>query len=294
VKSQFLLALCQPGFENALKAEAMAQGAKPSFQRKGVVTFKAPREIDVDEATFESVFARYIGLQTNAPLDAKRTDLVETIVDVDGKPWRAVHAQANARTPWPQGIPPLVLPDEAPSRAWLKLEEAAALFDIPFRAGQRALEVGSAPGGATHALLQRGLDVVGIDPNEMDPRILAHARFRHLKMTSMNVDAAALAALGAFQWLLLDVNVPPRTALHGALPLLRPSLEGRDGGLEGFVFTLKMKDASLAGEIDDWLSRIRAAVGQSFALHVRQLWSNGSEICVTGLRARSQVPSSRG
>lgn len=281
MKSQFLLALCQPGFEAALKAEALAAGAKSSFQRKGFVTFKAPREIDVDEATFDSVFARHVGLQTNAPLDATRDDLVETIVDVDGKPWRCVHTKANARTPWPQGVPLLALPEGAPSRAWLKLEEAAALFDIPFRAGQRAVEIGSAPGGATHALLERGLQVVGIDPNDMDARIAAHPKFAHMKMTSMNVDASAL---DHYDWLLLDVNVPPRTALRGALPLLRPSLEG-------FVFTLKMKDASLANEIDDWLARIRAAAGQSFALHARQLWSNGSEICVVGLRAPSQVSS---
>ncbi len=285
MKSQFLLALCQPGFETALKAEALAAGAKSSFQRKGFVTFKAPREIDVDEATFDSVFARHIGLQTNAPLDAARDDLVETIVDVDGKPWRSVHTKANARTPWPHGIPPLVLAEQAPSRAWLKLEEAAALFDIPFRAGQRAVEIGSAPGGAAYALLERGLHVVGIDPNEMDARIAVHPKFAHMKMTSMNVDVAALEH---YDWLLLDVNVPPRTALRGALPLVRAN-----ASLAGFVFTLKMKDASLASEIDDWLARIRAAAGQSFSLQSRQLWSNGSEICVVGLRATSQVPSSQ-
>lgn len=282
MKSQFLLALCQPGAEAALKAEALAAGARSSFQRKGFVTFKAPREIDVDEATFDSVFARHIGLQTNEPLDPKRADLIETIIDIDGKPWRSVHTQANARTPWPQGAPPLVLPAQAPSRAWLKLEEAAALFELPFRAGQRAVEIGAAPGGATHALLERGLEVVGIDPNDMDERVASHPRFAHLKMTSMNVDVAALEH---YDWLLLDVNVPPRTALHGALPFLRPSLEG-------FVFTLKMKDWSLAEEVDDWLARIRSAAGQSFVLRARQLWSNGSEICVVGVRVPSQMPSS--
>ena len=42
-----------------------------------------------------------------------------------------------------------------------------------------------------------------------------------------------------------------------------------------------------------YLARIRAAAGQSFSLQSRQLWSNGSEICVVGLRATSQVPSSQ-
>lgn len=271
-----------------MKAEAAASplALRSSFQRKGFVTFKAARPIDVDEATFPSVFARHIGLQSDAPLE--NAQQVESIIDIDGKPWRSVHTKKNARTPWPLGVPPLTLPPEAPSRAWLKLEEATRLFDIPFEKGQRAVEIGSAPGGATYALLERGLEVVGIDPNEMDARIAEHPRFAHLRMTSMNVDVDALER---YDWLLLDVNVPPRTALHGALPFVTTSTAREH--LRGFVFTLKMKDASLAAEASAWLERIREAAGQSFALEARQLWSNGSEICVVGLRGRAQVSSSR-
>ena len=45
MKSQFLLALCQPGAEAALKAEALAAGAKSSFQRKGFVTFNVGAQV---------------------------------------------------------------------------------------------------------------------------------------------------------------------------------------------------------------------------------------------------------
>lgn len=325
-RSQFILALCQPGAENALKAEVhrTGTGLKSSFQRKGLVTFKAPRDIDVDDAllSFPSVFARHVGLSlgavegdlTRALADtgarrlhvlslvddeqpamdelraqlvagfredeaAKGPELVATLVMVDGKPWLSLHRAAKARTPFPGGRPRLQLPAEAPSRAWLKLEEATRLFSIPFVEGQRAVEIGSAPGGAAWALLARGLEVVGVDPNDMDARVAAHPKFAHLKMTSMNVDAAALES---FQWLLLDVNVPPRTALAGALPFLAAHRET----LHGFVFTLKMKDWSLAPEVDDWLARIRS-VADGFDVQARQLWSNGREICVVGFADRA-------
>ena len=76
-------------------------------------------------------------------------------------------------------------------------------------------------------------------------------------------------------WVLLDVNVPPGTALRGALPFI-------DRAKVGVVLTLKMKDWSLAREVPGWLRRINAA--EPFRLVARQLSSNGQEICVAGVR----------
>jgi 23S rRNA (cytidine2498-2'-O)-methyltransferase len=206
--------------------------------------------------------------------DAEGDELVATLILVDGDRWLSLHRASAARTPFSGGRPRLLLPDDAPSRAWLKLEEAARLFRIPFAVGERAVELGSAPGGAARALLDRGLEVVGVDPGDMDARVAAHPRFAHIKSTSPSVDPRRLQPI---QWLLLDVNVPPRTALRGALPFVAVHA----ATLQGFVFTMKMKDWSLASEVDDWLASIRAAA-PDFAVEARQLWSNGREICVVG------------
>ena len=73
---------------------------------------------------------------------------------------------------------PLALPPDAVSRAWLKMEEAIALVataDTAWRT--RCAEIGSAPGGASQALLARGMEVIGIDPAEMAPAVLSTPRF---------------------------------------------------------------------------------------------------------------------
>ena len=49
------------------------------------------------------------------------------------------------------------MPAEAPSRAYAKIEEAIAWAQLPVRAGDVALEIGAAPGGAVMALARRGV-----------------------------------------------------------------------------------------------------------------------------------------
>lgn len=332
--------LCQKGAEKAVKAEGEAAGLASSFQRPGLVTFKAKKDLGVDDASFPFVFARHQALSLGrvdevavadvvARLDAigarrfhvvaagrdddeaaraeekqvrdalvdasdgvlrrqeepKAGELVATIILVDGQRWLSVHRHGPRRSPFPGGLTPAALPAQAPSRAWLKLEEAARVFELPLEEGQRALELGSAPGGATRALLDRGLVVIGVDPNEMDPGVRAHPRFTHVRTVSTNVDPRSIPPL---DWVLLDVNVPPGTALRGALPFV----QAHATTLRGLVFTLKMKSWSIAGEVDGWLRRIRAAAPR-LTLTARQLSSNGQEICVVGTTQREVVVSEK-
>ena len=56
----------------------------------------------------------------------------------------------------PGGLTEIILPLEAPSRAYLKMEEAIEYLQLVIEPGDVALEIGSAPGGACYSLLQRG------------------------------------------------------------------------------------------------------------------------------------------
>jgi 23S rRNA C2498 (ribose-2'-O)-methylase RlmM len=260
------------------------------------VTFKAQRELDVDAKLagagpaqhFRSIFALHQGLSigdVDVPVDVTHTlgsdppihtapkvgAIVTTEILVDGKRMLTQHRHQR----FGARFPAKALPDDAPSRAWLKLEEAAARFELDFKAGERALEIGSAPGGATFNLLNRGLFVVGMDPNPMDPNIAAHPKFTHVMAPSTGKPSVE----GRFQWLLLDVNVPPGTALRG----LAPYAEALERDLKGAVLTLKLKSWDIVNEIPGWMSRI-ARMMPRLDFHVTQLWSNGREICVVGRR----------
>ena len=52
------------------------------------------------------------------------------------------------------------------------------------RAGDVAIELGAAPGGAAYALLARGLRVYGIDSAEMAPAVRGHAAFTWIRGTA--------------------------------------------------------------------------------------------------------------
>jgi 23S rRNA (cytidine2498-2'-O)-methyltransferase len=297
----FVLALCHEGAESALKRDASAQGLRPAFQTKGLVTLKHDDELP-PTTRVRSALARFSALSLgHATLDEarvraraegavlhqvtsiaelatrgarpKRGQRVLTHLNVGEKGWLTLHVHDEGRSGFPGEIAPIVMPEAAPSRAWLKIEEAIARFDLSIGKGARVLEIGAAPGGASWALLERGASVVGLDPNEMDPRVAGHARFTHVRGASTALGPADVA--GAFDWLLLDVNVPPGTALRGAVPFLR----AHERTLRGAVLTLKLGRWDHIEELPSWLGRIRRALPRSRVLPWNG-WHHAQEIGV--------------
>jgi len=169
-------------------------------------------------------------------------------------------------------------PAEAPSRAWLKLEEALLWSGLPLAKGHVAVEVGSAPGGASFALVARGLTVVGVDPGDMDARVTGGPRFTHLRTTLGDVRVEALPE--RVDWLLMDVNLAPQVALHQVRRLVALL---RLRGLRGVVLTLKMNDAHAWADVPELVERVRAM--GLVDVRATQLPSNRHEICVIGKAA---------
>jgi len=160
------------------------------------------------------------------------------------------------------------------SRAWLKLDEAVATFDLPLEPGATAVELGAAPGGASQRLLEAGLDVVGIDPAPVDPRVAAEPRFRQWRMRSRDVKVRAFRP---FDWIVCDMNIDPRGSMAElgrivTAPGVRP---------RGILATLKLPDWSRAAELGDWLAAFR---GWGFEPRARQLSTAGREVFVAALR----------
>ena len=100
--------------------------------------------------------------------------------------WVGFHRAAGMPSGWPGGLYPDSLPADAVSRAYLKLEEArlVAAADQAERSVRGAWQ---RPGGAAQALLRHGARVIGIDPADMDPRVLADPNFEHWKKRSADV-----------------------------------------------------------------------------------------------------------
>ena len=312
----FFFCATNVGSERLLKAEIarIREDARPAFARPGLDTFKVDRDLAPDfelAATFARAWgislgagdaaaaARAVGATRlhawqrdggPAPAPALRAtglfapgDVAvagETVLDAifaPGEPaWLGWHVHADGHAPWPGGLVPVIVPPEAPSRAYAKVEEAIAWWGAPVRRGETAVEIGSAPGGASYALLRRGLSVVGVDPGAMDPVVATHPAFRHVRAAVGDVRRADLPAEA--HWLLVDVNLAPQVALH-AVRRLVPMIRAR---LRGAILTLKLNEDGFAAEIPAFLARVRE-LGFDDARAI-QLPANRSEVCVYARR----------
>jgi 23S rRNA (cytidine2498-2'-O)-methyltransferase len=158
------------------------------------------------------------------------------------------HRHDAKRARVPGGVTRVLPPSHAPSRAYSKLQEALAWSELPLRAGQNAVEIGCAPGGAVLALLERGLTVTGIDPAEMAPELAPHIKsgaFVHLKQAVGEVTQNDLPKQA--QWLLCDANLAPQTALRylsRMAKMLRPHLQA-------IVFTIKLNDERIVAALPE-------------------------------------------
>jgi len=239
-----------------------------------------PRDPDAEGAAAEALrvhaeLAATGRFDDGAPQDG---DLVADVIVAPGEPWViGMHRHGPGRWPIAGGLPHVEVPATAPSRAYAKIEEAIAWAGLDVHAGEVAVELGSAPGGAALALARRGVMVWGADPGDMDAGVLAYqhpngARVHHLQVT---IGALRWEDLPPrVDWLLLDVHLAPQVALHAIqrfLPRLRPTLRAA-------VMTLKMNDDRIVTEIPALLERVRRLGFHE--VRATHLPSNRQEICV--------------
>jgi 23S rRNA (cytidine2498-2'-O)-methyltransferase len=217
VEAGYVFALCNPGSEKALKleVETTVAGWRPSYQRRGFVTFKpdvpaspnhpppelacarrlcvslgksttreealatlrsaAPELAAIHHARFHE--RKMQGLPPATPAAAPTPgDLIGTVVELGpAEFWAGLHRHARFASPDPAGDSGSVMPADSPSRAWLKLEEAVRFFGLEFTPQDIAVELGCAPGGVALALLRRGVSVIGVDPAAMAEVVRAAA-----------------------------------------------------------------------------------------------------------------------
>ncbi len=243
------------------------------------------KRIELDQLVAESRKA----LQSTAPPEYKsvalsdenvspsrgRQKILDCIVMDSGQWWIGTHCMSTVPSRYAGGIIPVKTPEVAISRAYYKINEAIAWSRFPLRRGQQCLDLGSAPGGASQALLDRGLDVLGIDPAAMDSRVLAHPRFRHLKMRGAGIKRRGLAG---FQWLISDMNVAPQFTLDAVQDIVtHPQVH-----VKGMLLTIKLLDWDLADQIPEYLNRVRSWGYRD--VRARQLVGNRQEICIAALQ----------
>jgi hypothetical protein len=303
--SGYFYCLPNPGFEARLKAEAAehAPDLHPSFSRPGFVTFKASRPRSVPRFTFARVSGRFLakgdaaaaeaaashargltvhrfsladgkGSGDEAPVGAEVLDLIEV---VPGEFWWGVRKVDQWGWGVPGGVPGLVLPEQAPSRAWLKLEEMLWWSRWSPGPGTVALELGSAPGGASWALLNRGARVVGVDVAAMAAVCLQNPNYTHVELSVRDLRKKDLPA--AIDVLFCDLGLKPVEAVPQVRHLCQilPSITR-------LYYTLKLGQGQSTADLDRWCDALRRL---GFTLRTTHLPSNRMEILIAGVRTHA-------
>ena len=212
---------------------------------------------------------------------ARVGDHVANLVLVDDDHWFVgQHITSTIATCWPGGVPPLKRKEDMVSRAYLKMEEALKWSRLPIQKGDKCVELGSSPGGSCQALLDRGLNVIGIDPAKMDERVLKHPNFTHVRARAADLKRKEFAEV---RWLMTDANLDPTSTLDA----IEGIVTNRQVNIPGMLITLKMLDPKMAKDIDANLDRIR---GWGYRhIRARQLAFNRKEICVLAARSKGKM-----
>ncbi|MCA9166844.1 MAG: hypothetical protein KDB23_04225 [Planctomycetales bacterium] len=221
------------------------------------------------------VLANDVQLNSQANRGATVGDVV---VMESNQLWVGWHTALAFGQRWSGGVPSIELPERMISRAYLKLKEGLMWSELPLDAGDRVIDLGSAPGGASQALLECGAKVLGVDPAEMNPDVLNHPNFTHLRKRGSDVQRRVYRG---YRWLVADANVAPKHTLDTVESIVAHNATD----VEGMILTLKLSDWRMVDSISEYIRRVQSWGFES--VRCRHLASNHQEICLAALRRKN-------
>jgi len=174
-----------------------------------------------------------------------------------------------------QGQQRMAMDPEAPSRSFLKLEEAFRVLGHEPQEGETVVDLGGAPGGWSYSALKHGAIVTAIDNGPLRDPVKSHKKMRHLKVDALKYTYDHDEPV---DWLLCDILEKPGIILG----LVRKWLS--QGWCRRFIVNFKVGRSDpilLLKEIKDAQKGLSPFCGQ---LIIRHLYHDREEITVMGER----------
>ncbi len=189
-----------------------------------------------------------------------------------------------SREAWLGGQRRMADDDAAPSRSYLKVEEAYIVLGREPQAGETVVDLGAAPGGWSYSAAKRGAQVIAVDNGPLKGGALNNPRIEHRLEDAFGfrpafadpAGGAAAMKMGC-DWLFCDMVEDPH---HVTRNIVTPWLSG--GWCRRFVINLKF------GHVDSLalLREIRAAdspfTRYATNVRIRHLYHDREEFTVVG------------
>jgi 23S rRNA (cytidine2498-2'-O)-methyltransferase len=162
----------------------------------------------------------------------------------------------------------------APSRSYLKVEEAYGLLGVEPQPHETVVDLGAAPGGWSYSAARRGARVVAVDNGPLKRGALGHAHIEHRRADAFRFRPAAGEI---FDWLFCDLVEEPHHVLHD---LVRPWLER--GWSRRFVINLKFGRADPLKLLQELRASSSPFVSHASGVRIRHLYHDREEFTVVG------------
>jgi len=184
--------------------------------------------------------------------------------------------------PRPGGYSRMKWDARAPSRSYLKMEEALDRLRIDPSAGDKVIDLGAAPGGWTYAFYKRGCQVIAVDhgPMKLPPREEGWGEVQHLRQNGITYMPPAHWPV--VDWLVADMLIAPGVALG----LLRRWIESQRA--RRIICNIKLPQESpyiALHPIETYLSH-----QPNYIFQIKQLYHDRREITAIGAHKTGVSP----
>jgi len=162
----------------------------------------------------------------------------------------------------------------APSRSYLKLEEAYGILEREPQPGETVVDLGAAPGGWSYSAAKRGARVIAVDNGPLKGGALDHPSIEHRREDAFRFE---LPAGQVADWMFCDLVEDPHHVLRN---LVEPWVMRR--GCRHYVVILKFGRANpitLLRELRDPASVLRR---ESSVMRIRHLFHDREEFTIVG------------
>jgi 23S rRNA (cytidine2498-2'-O)-methyltransferase len=164
--------------------------------------------------------------------------------------------------------------DLAPSRSYLKIEEAYIVLGREPRAGETVVDLGAAPGGWSYSAAKRGARVIAIDNGPLKGGALDHPRIEHRREDAFKYTPPAGAT---HDWLFCDMVEEPHNVLRN---IIEPWLTHR--WCWRFVVNLKFGRVDPLGLLGELRAPASLLARRAPGLRIRHLYHDREEFTLVG------------